>query len=79
MTTSKQLTWVILIFYVCMVITSVVSKVKFNIDIEYVLGYLQQLMIIIVVSYFGKSAVENFEKIRLSESYKKSEKQEGDI
>jgi len=70
--TSKILTWIILFFYIGIIITSIVLKIK-NIDIEFVLGYLQQLMIIIIVSYFGKSAVENFEKIRLSEAYKKSD------
>ena len=70
--TSKILTWIILFFYISIIITSIVLKVK-NIDIEFVLGYLQQLMIIIIVSYFGKSTVENFEKIRLSEAYKKSD------
>ena len=72
-TTSKVLTWVIVFFYIGVMTTSIVLDAKYNIDIEFALGYLQQLMVIIVVSYFGKSAVENFEKIRLSEAHKKQE------
>lgn len=65
MQTSKKITWLFLTIYLLSLIAVSISKIK-GYDIAFILDYLQQIVLIIVISYFGKSTVENFEKIRIN-------------
>ena len=63
--TSKLITWVFIVFYILTLSMSAILTV-FGYDISFVIDYLHQIMIIIIVSYFGKSGIENIQKIRNS-------------
>lgn len=68
-TTSKILTWFVLSFYFISLIMTVLVKIFKNIDITFMMDYLQPLAISIIFFYFGKSGVENWEKIKMSSNY----------
>jgi hypothetical protein len=65
MQTSKLITWLFLWFYLFALIGVSIFKIK-GFDIAFILDYLQQIVLIIIISYFSKSTVENFEKIRIN-------------
>ena len=63
MQTSKKITWVFIVLY----IATLGLAIYFNtigVDIDFIIQYVHQIMIVIVFSYFGKSGVENFTKIK---------------
>lgn len=62
--TSKKITWLFLIVYILSLIAVSITKIK-GFDIVFIMDYLQQIVLIIIISYFSKSTVENFQKIKI--------------
>jgi hypothetical protein len=60
---SKILAIFILIFYFLTLTISAVIFLTSNIDISFILQYLQPIVLTVIASYYVKSGVENFKKI----------------
>lgn len=75
--TSKKITWVFIVVYILALVSVAILQVVGH-NIQFILDYLQQIMIVIVFSYFAKSGVENFEKIRLNPQFNRKEENEVD-
>ena len=76
METSKQITWVFIAFYIFILLAATILSV-FNHDIKFVLDYVHQIIIIIVISYFSKSGIENIQKIRINPQFNSEKDVEG--
>jgi len=62
METSKKITWVFIALYIIVISLGIyLDTLGYNID--FIIRYVHQIMIVIVVSYFGKAGVENYKKI----------------
>jgi len=65
MQTSKKITWLFIIVYLFGLLGTAIASMK-GFDLRFIMDYLHQIVLIIVVSYFGSKTIENFEKIRIS-------------
>lgn len=63
-TTSKLLTWVFVTFFLISIIIIGAVYAIFNINMSFLLNYLSTIVSIIILSYFGKSSLENYAKIQ---------------
>jgi hypothetical protein len=68
METSKKLTWVMTIFFIFAVIGIGLTDALLKTNLSYLLDYIMPLETTVMVAYFGKSGVENFQKIKSSDS-----------
>lgn len=66
--TSKKITWIFIVFYILMLVVSAILSIV-GYDIRFILDYVHQIIIIIVVSYFSKSGIENVQKIRINPQF----------
>lgn len=62
METSKKITWVFIALYIIVIGLGIYLD-TLGYDIDFIIKYVHQIMIVIVVSYFGKAGVENYKKI----------------
>ena len=63
METSKKITFSILILYIVSVIVTYVGQIVWNLDLTFILDYVQKSLIV-VLGYFTKAGVENYNKIK---------------
>lgn len=63
---SKRIALSVLILYIGSVIFTFVAKVLWDIDVREILDYVQNALMVILVSYFTKAGVENYQKINNS-------------
>lgn len=80
LSTSKKLTWVIIIFYIIAFASIEIAYIKYNKELSHLLNYVLPLAMTVVLSYFGKSGFENYNKIKLSkvENYMEPEMKGGE-
>ena len=64
LTTSKVLTYTITVFFMICVLMVEFVQVKFGINTFSLLSYLLPLESIIILSYFGKSSLEFYQRIK---------------
>lgn len=64
MQTSKKITWVFIVLYIILIICGLLG-----LEIYPIFDSVQQIMIIIVVSYFSTKTVENVQKINLNPDF----------
>lgn len=62
METSKKITWVFIALYIIVLGLGIYLN-TIGYDIDFIIRYVHQIMIVIIVSYFGKAGVENYQKI----------------
>lgn len=62
METSKKIAWVFIALYIIVIGLGIYLN-TLGYDINSIIKYVQQIMIVIAVSYFGKAGVENYKKI----------------
>lgn len=65
METSKKITWTFIALYIITLGLTIFFSIK-GYNIEHILQYVHQIMVVIVFSYFGKAGVENWKKIQAS-------------
>jgi len=63
LTTSKQLAWVIVIFYIIAFFSVEFAYIKYGKDLFQLYGSILPLPMTVIVSYFGKAGIENYYKI----------------
>jgi len=62
--TSKIITYIFLIFYLLFMIASAIVFSIWGINLTQFIDYLQSILMIIILSYFTKSTLENFTSIK---------------
>ena len=67
-TTSKRLTWVIIIFYILAFFSVEYAYIKYDKDLFQLYSSIIPVAMTVILSYFGKSGVENYKKISLNVS-----------
>lgn len=63
METSKKITFSILILYIVSVIVTYVGQIIWDLDLTFILDYVQKSLVV-VLGYFTKAGVENYNKIK---------------
>ena len=63
METSKKITFSILILYIVSVIITYVGQIVWDLDLTFILDYVQKSLVV-VLGYFTKAGVENYNKIK---------------
>lgn len=63
METSKKITFSILILYIASVIVTYIGQIVWDLDLTFILDYVQKSLIV-VLGYFTKAGVENYNKIK---------------
>jgi hypothetical protein len=60
---SKLITSIVTGFWILLIIVSGALMVKINVDISYLIGYVQPVVLTMVGAYSMKAGVENYAKI----------------
>lgn len=64
--TSKQLTWVLVNFYILSIILVGLVHIIFNLNLSYLLNYESPIIIVVIGFYFNKAKHENLANINNS-------------
>ena len=70
--TSKLLAWTIIIFYIVAFFTVEYAYIKYDKELFSLFNSILPIPMTVILSYFGKAGMENYQKIRLGNKHEDS-------